>query len=75
MRSRSRTPKSAAAVAGLPTAIHDDEQHSPAYIGTDETFRDALEEFAQVYADQAEQDYGQLKQAIADGETPIQAGV
>jgi uncharacterized protein (DUF2252 family) len=46
-----------------------------AYIGTDETFTDALEEFAQVYADQAEQDYGQLKQAIADGKIPIQAGV
>ena len=46
-----------------------------AYIGTDETFTDALEEFAQVYADQAEQDYGQLKQAIADGTIPVQAGV
>src|SRR5664279_3849390 len=29
-----------------------------AYIGTDETFADALEEFAQVYADQAEEDFG-----------------
>lgn len=46
-----------------------------AYIGTDETFTDALEEFAQVDADQAEQEYGQLKQAIADGKSPIQAGV
>jgi len=46
-----------------------------AYIGTDETFTDALEEFAQVYAEQAEQDYGQLKQAISDGKIPIQAGV
>jgi hypothetical protein len=46
-----------------------------AYIGTDETFTDALEEFAQVYADQAEQDFGQLKQAISDGKIPIQAGV
>jgi uncharacterized protein (DUF2252 family) len=46
-----------------------------AYIGTDETFTDSLEEFAQVYADQAEQDYGQLKQAIADGKIPIQAGI
>jgi uncharacterized protein (DUF2252 family) len=46
-----------------------------AYIGTDETFTDALEEFAQVYADQAEQDFGQLKQAILDGKIPIEAGV
>jgi len=46
-----------------------------AYIGTDETFIESLEEFAQVYADQAEQDYGQLKQAISDGEIPVEAGV
>jgi uncharacterized protein (DUF2252 family) len=46
-----------------------------AYIGTDETFTEALEEFAQVYADQAEQDYGQLKQAISDGKIPVEAGV
>jgi uncharacterized protein (DUF2252 family) len=46
-----------------------------AYLGTDEAFLESLEEFAQVYADQAEQDYGQLKQAIADGKIPIQAGV
>ena len=46
-----------------------------AYIGTDETFTDALEEFAQVYADQAEQDFGQLKQAISDGKIPVEAGV
>jgi uncharacterized protein (DUF2252 family) len=46
-----------------------------AYIGTDETFTDALEEFAQVYADQAEQDYGQLKQAISDGKIRVEAGI
>ena len=46
-----------------------------AYIGTDGTFTDALEEFAQVYADQAEQDYGQLKQAISDGKIPVEAGI
>jgi uncharacterized protein (DUF2252 family) len=46
-----------------------------AYIGSDEAFTDALEEFAQVYADQAEQDYGQLKQAISDGKIPVQAGI
>jgi uncharacterized protein (DUF2252 family) len=46
-----------------------------AYIGTDETFMDALEEFAQVYADQAEQDYGQLKQAISDGKIPVESGI
>jgi uncharacterized protein (DUF2252 family) len=48
---------------------------SDTYIGTDETFTDSLGEFAQVYADQAEQDYGQLKQAISDGKIPIQAGI
>ena len=46
-----------------------------AYIGADEAFNEALGEFAQVYADQAEQDYGQLKQAISDGKIPIQAGI
>ena len=46
-----------------------------AYIGADETFSDAIEEFAQVYADQAEQDYGHLKQAISDGKIPVQEGI
>jgi uncharacterized protein (DUF2252 family) len=46
-----------------------------AYMGTDGAFAESLEEFAQVYADQAEQDYGQLKQAIADGKIPIEAGI
>jgi uncharacterized protein (DUF2252 family) len=46
-----------------------------AYIGTDKTFEESLEEFAQVYADQAEQDYGQLKQAISDGKIAIQEGI
>ena len=46
-----------------------------AYIGADETFSDAIEEFAQVCADQAEQDYGQLKQAISDGKIPVQEGI
>jgi hypothetical protein len=41
----------------------------------DETFTESLEEFAQVYADQAEQDYGQLKQAISDGKIMIQEGI
>lgn len=45
------------------------------YIGTDDTFTDSLEQFAQVYADQAEQDYGQPKQAIPDGKIPGQAGI
>jgi hypothetical protein len=45
------------------------------YIGTDETFTDSLEAFAHLYADQAEQDYEQLKQAISDGKIPIQAGI
>jgi hypothetical protein len=46
-----------------------------AYIGTDESFSEALEEFAQVYADQAEQDYGRLRQAISDGKVQIQADI
>ncbi|MGZ6879783.1 MAG: DUF2252 domain-containing protein [Mycobacteriaceae bacterium] len=46
-----------------------------AYIGTDETFEDALEEFANVYADQAEQDYGRLKHAISDGKIPVEEGM
>jgi uncharacterized protein (DUF2252 family) len=46
-----------------------------AYIGTDGAFIESLEEFAQVYADQAEQDYGQLKQAIADGKITVQEGI
>jgi uncharacterized protein (DUF2252 family) len=46
-----------------------------AYIGTDEAFTESLQEFAQVYADQAEQDYGQLKQAISDGKIPVEAGI
>jgi len=46
-----------------------------AYLGTDDTFSQALEEFAQVYADQAEQDYGQLQQAITQGKIPVQTGI
>jgi uncharacterized protein (DUF2252 family) len=46
-----------------------------AYIGADDTFTESLEEFAQVYADQAEQDYGQLKQAISDGKIAVQEGI
>ncbi len=46
-----------------------------AYIGTDTAFVEAVEEFAQVYADQAEQDYGRLQQAISSGEIPVEAGV
>ena len=46
-----------------------------AYIGTDDTFAQALEEFAPAYADQAEQDYGQLQQAITQGKIPVQTGI
>ena len=46
-----------------------------AYLGTDDTFTQGLEEFAQVYADQAEQDYEQLQQAIAQGKIPVQTGI
>jgi uncharacterized protein (DUF2252 family) len=46
-----------------------------AYLGTDDSFAEALEEFAGVYADQAEQDYGQLKQAITEGKIQVQTGI
>ena len=46
-----------------------------AYIGTDDSFAEALEEFAAVYADQAEQDYGQLQQAITEGKIQVQTGI
>jgi uncharacterized protein (DUF2252 family) len=46
-----------------------------AYLGTDDSFAEALEEFAQVYADQAEQDYEQLQQAITDGKIQVQTGI
>jgi uncharacterized protein (DUF2252 family) len=46
-----------------------------AYLGTDDAFAEALEEFAHVYADQAEQDYGQLRQAISDGTIPVRSGL
>jgi len=46
-----------------------------AYLGTDDSFAQALEEFAGVYADQAEQDYGQLKQAITEGKIQVQTGI
>jgi len=45
------------------------------YIGTDDSFVEALEEFAHVYADQAEQDYGQLQQAITELKIPVQTGL
>jgi uncharacterized protein (DUF2252 family) len=45
------------------------------YIGTDDSFAEALEEFAHVYADQAEQDYGQLQQAITELKIPVQTGL
>ncbi len=46
-----------------------------AYLGTDDSFTEALEEFAAVYADQAEQDYGQLQQAITEGKIQVQTGI
>jgi predicted alpha/beta hydrolase len=46
-----------------------------AYLGTDNSFAEALEQFAQMYADQAEQDYGQLQQAITEGEIQVQTGI
>jgi hypothetical protein len=45
------------------------------YLGTDESFAEALEEFAHVYADQAEQDYGRLQQAITEGKIQVQTGI
>jgi uncharacterized protein (DUF2252 family) len=46
-----------------------------AYLGTDDAFADAFEEFAHIYADQAEQDYGQLRQAITDGAIQVRTGI
>jgi uncharacterized protein (DUF2252 family) len=46
-----------------------------AYLGTDNSFAEALEKFAQLYADQAEQDYGQLQQAITQGKIQVQTGI
>ena len=46
-----------------------------AYLGIDDSFAEALEEFAAVYADQAEQDYGQLQQAITEGKIQVQTGI
>jgi uncharacterized protein (DUF2252 family) len=46
-----------------------------AYIGTDDTFVDAVTQFAQTYAHQAEQDFEKLHQGIADGEIPAKTGI
>jgi len=46
-----------------------------AYLGTDNSFAEALEQFAEVYADQAEQDYRQLQQAINQGKIQVQTGI
>ena len=46
-----------------------------AYLGTDDAFVDAFEEFAHIYADQAEQDFGQLRQAITAGAIQVRTGI
>jgi len=45
------------------------------YLGTDESFVDALDKYAQLYADQAERDYGQLQKAIKAGQVPVETGI
>ena len=45
------------------------------YLGTDESFVDALDKYAQLYADQAEQDYGELQKAVKAGQVPVETGI
>jgi uncharacterized protein (DUF2252 family) len=45
------------------------------YLGTDDAFAQALDEYAQLYADQAEQDYAQLQEAIKAGQIPVETGI
>ena len=46
-----------------------------AYLGSDDTFVEAVAEFAHAYADQTEQDFRRLQQAISDGAVPVRSGV
>jgi thiamine monophosphate kinase len=46
-----------------------------AYLGTHTSLAAALEEFVQMYADQADQDYGQLQQAVTDRKIRVRTGI
>ncbi len=45
------------------------------YLGDDDTFGQAVVSFAEQYADQAERDYAELTQAIADGTVEVTTGI
>ena len=46
-----------------------------AYLGDDDRFSQAIARFGHVYADQAEQDYAEVRQAIDSGELPVTTGL
>ena len=46
-----------------------------AYLGGGSTFDEAVEEFAEAYADQNERDYAELIRAVDDGEIAVERGV
>jgi len=45
------------------------------YLGNNDTFDQAIADFAEVYADQAERDHAALLSAIKDGRVQAQVGV
>ena len=45
------------------------------YLGNSSVFDDALVEFAEIYADQNERDYGELQKAVADGRVRAETGL
>ena len=46
-----------------------------AYLGNSSVFDDALVEFAEIYADQNERDYGELQKAVANGRIRAETGL
>ena len=46
-----------------------------AYLGSSDTFDNAVADFAETYADQNERDYNALAEAVADGRAEAQAGL
>ena len=45
------------------------------YLGNSSVFDDALVEFAEIYADQNERDYGELQKAVANGRVRAETGL
>ena len=45
------------------------------YLGVSDRFDQAIADFAQIYADQAEKDYDTVKKAIKQGKIPVEAGI